>query len=487
LKPDLAEAHYNLGLALKHKSRSDEAVTCYSKAVHFRPDFPEAHNNLGDALQEIGRVEEAILHYLRAIDLNPRYHEAFYNLADALTQRGEVQAAMDCYRAALAVKPDYVEALNNLGSLLYNCLDLQAALRCFRRAVAIDPTHANAFNNMGNILKDLGEFAEADQCYDRAIAHKPDNPEPRLNRCSLRLLQGDFAGGLPDYELRFRTSILRSRAYPQPSWEGEALANKTIVIQTEQGLGDTIHFIRYAKLCKALGATVFVECQKPLLKLLRSYEAIDRLFAYDDEIPPFDYHVSLLSLPRLFGTTIETIPAEVPYLYAEPSLVSDWGTALGSISGFKICVNWHGRTSVGWHRLRDIPVEYITSLARLPHVRLISVQQGASKELKGAGVPFWFPPDDFDLTHGAFMDTAAVMTNTDLVITSDTSIAHLAGALGVRVWVALPFTPDWRWLLVRGDSPWYPTMRLFRQRAPGDWKSVFEEMTSALGLIVAEI
>lgn len=390
--------------------------------------------------------------------------------------------AIASYHQALAIRPNFPEALSNLGNVYNKVGNLDEAAACYSRAIGLAPLHADAHNNLGNALKELGRFAEAEQCYRRAIELKPQLLDPRTNLAQLRLLLGDLENGFRDYELRLQTGTLRIRQFEQPPWRGEPLNGKTILVQTEQGFGDTIQFIRYARLLKQQGARVFVECQQPMRALLDTCSAIDVLFGYDAPLPSFDFHVSLLSLPYLFHTTIETIPADVPYLFADAKLVLDWKEQLAAVSGYRIGINWHGRSGIGSFRRRDIPIEHFASVAALPNVRLISLQRDVAVDLHNlpTRLPLWTPPGEIDTSRGAFMDTAAIMLNLDLVISSDTSIAHLAGALGVPVWTPLPFVSDWRWLLDRSDTPWYPTMRLFRQQKRDDWAGVFDRLTASI-------
>ena len=269
---------------------------------------------------------------------------------------------------------------------------------------------------------------------------------------------------------------------PQPRWDGSDLQGKTILLRAEQGLGDTLHFIRYAALVKQRGGTVVVACQKPLLRLLQTCPGIDRLVVRGTELPPFDVQAPLLSLPGIFQTALTSIPARVPYVFADAGLVEHWRQRLATLPGFKVGIAWQGNPQVSKVQPHFIPLGAFEPLARLPEVQLISLQKGPGAEQLTTLNPA-FPVTDLgtlDEAAGPFMDTAAIVKNLDLVISADTVTAHLAGALGVPTWVALPFFPDWRWLLDREDSPWYPTLRLFRQAETGGWPSVFARMTAAL-------
>jgi hypothetical protein len=277
--------------------------------------------------------------------------------------------------------------------------------------------------------------------------------------------------------------LARTPQFPTPPWDGSPLDGRTILVHAEQGLGDTMQFLRYVPLVRRRGGRVILVCQPPLMRLLSRVPGIERLVAWGEPLPEYDVQVPLMSLPGLFGTTLETVPAEVPYLDAEPALVEAWRHRLGSYAGFQVGIVWQGNPRFRFDRLRSIPLAQFAPLARVPGVHLLSLQKGPGRD-QLAALPGSFPVTDLghqlDETTGAFLDTAAVMKNLDLVITSDTVAAHLAGALGVPVWVALHDVPDWRWLLDREDSPWYPTMRLFRQTRPGQWEEVFERIAAAL-------
>jgi hypothetical protein len=301
----------------------------------------------------------------------------------------------------------------------------------------------------------------------------------------LWLLKGDFEQGLVEYEWRWRARLkpLVPCPYQRPYWDGGPLEGKTLLLHAEQGLGDTIQFIRYAAVARERGARVVLGCPKPLLRILRSCRFLDRLV---EEITPaldFDVYCPLMSLPGVLKTTLESVPAEVPYLFASQELVQKWRERLGSLEGFKIGIGWQGSPTYVGDRWRSIPLRSFAPLAEMAGIRLVSLQKTAGRE-QLAELGDRFPVADFaeemDEAAGPFMDTAAMMTQLDLVITSDTAIAHLAGALGVAVWVALPLVPDWRWLLDRSDNPWYPTMRLFRQQEPGDWTGVFDRIRDAM-------
>jgi hypothetical protein len=331
------------------------------------------------------------------------------------------------------------------------------------------------------VLLNLGQPEGAVACYSRALELKPDYDEARRNRSLVRLLLADYDRGWADYELRWGAAGLPVRAVNRPLWDGGPLNGRTILLHAEQGLGDTIQFARYVPLVKAKGGTVVLACQKPLLRLLAALPGVDRLVPQADTLPNFDIHAPLLSLPCILGTTsTDTIPASVPYLRAEAALVTRWREKLAAIPGHKVGIAWQGSKSFKADQLRSVPLERFAPLAEVPGVTLISLQKGhGSEQLAQVSFPVTELPG-LDEESGPFMDTAAVMTCLDLVISTDTAIPHLAGALNVPCWMATPFSPDWRWLLDREDSPWYPSLRLFRKPTLRDWEPVFRRIAAEL-------
>jgi tetratricopeptide (TPR) repeat protein len=483
LKPNRADAHYNLGTAFLDQRKLDEAVACYRRAVELKPDYAEAHNNLGTALKDLGNPDEAVACYRSALRRKPDFAEAHNNLGNALRDQQKLDEAVACYRSALRRKPDFAEAHYNLGCVFKDQGKLDEAVACSRSALELTPDFTEAYGNLGNSLIDQGKLDEAVACWRRALELKPDYADAHLGLAMAQLLRGDFQQGWLEYEWRWRTKQASPRPFRQPLWDGSSLAGHTILLHAEQGLGDTLQFVRYAPLVKRLGGTVLLECQRPLVALLVTCPGVDRLVGQGDPLPDFTTHAPLLSLPRILGTPLDAIPAKVPYLFASPALVDSWRETLRDVRGYKIGINWQGRAGQGSWLARNVPLQQFAKLAEIPGVRLISLQKGAARdELAQAGETFPLVDlgDQLDQAAGAFMDTAAIMMNLDLVITSDTAVPHLAGALGVPVWLALPFAPDWRWLLERSDSPWYPTMRLFRPRERGNWQSVFDGIRTEL-------
>jgi tetratricopeptide (TPR) repeat protein len=483
LQPDNAEVNDLLGLSCYSLGDVNAAMLCYQRAVALDSRNAAAHNRLGVLHSDLDNLDDAVICYRRALELRPDFVEAYTNLGLALTDLGEDAEAVAAHRKAIELQPRRGELYSNLGGAFEKQGNLAEAIVCYDQAIELRPDLAEAHVNCGNVWSEQGKLQEAAACYHRALALRADYADAYTGLAALQLLQGDFDRGWVGYEWRWRCKRLGGRQFRQPLWDGGALNGKTILIHAEQGLGDTFQFLCYLPLVKAQGGTVIVEVQKPLLRLLANVPGIDRLIGKGDEWPAFDVHAPLLSLPRIFQTTLETIPGRVPYLFAQEGLVRLWRERLQEITGFRVGVNWHGRSGRGAHRQRDVPLDCLASLAQVPGVRLVSLQKGAlQRELAehceaAAIVDLGY---EIDEAHGAFMDTAAIMMNLDLVISSDTSVPHLAGALGVPVWLALPSTPNWRWLQNRDDCPWYPTMRLFRQQTAGDWTAVFSAVRDEL-------
>ena len=464
--------HSHLGNALRARGWPDKAEACYRMALELKPDYPEASNNLGAALQDLGRLEEAVDCHRRAIELKPDYVEAHTNLGAALNDLGRRDEAVACHQAALAIAPDSWAAHNNLGTALQELGRRDEALASFRRAVAIKPDYFEAHTNLGNALNALGRSDQAVECHRRALAVAPDFPEANWNLALALLQRGEYAEGWRQYQWRWRRRAVgqeKWRAYPQPVWDGAASENGTLFIWTEQGLGDNLHFVRYAEAAARLGWRVILEAPRALFRLFAAIPGI-QVVTEGEPPPPFDVHCPLLGLPLAFATTLDTIPAAIPYLTAP-------ARPLAERPGLKVGIAWRGRKSNKRDRVRSLEPALFGQILDLPGLAVVSLQKDArAEELTALGGPFNAGPD-----LGDFADTAALVAGLDLVISVDTSICHLAGALGVPTWTLLDSAPDWRWLLGRDDSPWYPTMRLFRQKRPGEWAEVVERVRAELG------
>ena len=446
------------------------------------PGHVDALHLLGVIAHDSGRQEEALDHVTRALRLKPEFAEAHYNLGIILRTAGRLEEAMASFQEAIRLQPDSAKAHNNLGetlTVLPNQERLTEAVSSYHQALRLKPDFAEAHNNLGMALHNQGRLKEALISYEQAIGCNSDYADAHMNRAMCWLLLGEFEKGWAEFEWRWQTKDAAPLAFPRAPWDGSPLAQRTILLHSELGLGDTIQFVRYASLVKQQGANVLLRCPPALLRLLRGTRYIDQVVLNNSPLPAFDLEMPLLSLPKAFGTSLATVPAAIPYLFADPNLIEHRRRELDRYPGFRIGIAWQGNPKHKNDPRRSFPLEHFADVARLGGVQLFSLQKGPGHEQLSRLADSFSVVDLGDWLDD-FMDTAAVMKNLDLVISADSAVAHLAGALGVPVWVALPWVPDWRWLQQRQDSPWYPTMRLFRQSRGGDWAGVFERIAGEL-------
>lgn len=483
--PAFAQAFINLGNAYIAAGRFAEAAEQCRRAIAIDPKLTAAYNNLGNALRSQGIHDEAIHAYRTAILLHPNFAEAHYNLAITLKDQNLLPDAAEEMRRALELRPIYPEAHNNLGNIHQLLGQLVQAEQHFRSAIAQRPDLANAHSNLANVLRDQGRFDEASQSYHRAMQLKPQWHLPRYNYSLTLLLKGDFANGWREYESRLKSPEIGATVphFSQPMWDGSELAGRKILVHAEQGFGDAIQFVRYLPIVASRGGKVLLQCQDELLDLFRTVDGIDDLIPQSQTPTDFDLHCPLLSLPYVLKTdSLESIPAKVPYLYADPLREEQWRLRLANAQKrFKIGLAWAGRATHPNDRNRSIKLSSLAEALFGADAAFFSMQKGpASAEIAELRPGFDLVDVAADLH--TFADTAALIAQLDLVITVDTAVAHLAGAMGRPVWVLLPWIPDWRWLLDRADSPWYPTMTLYRQPAAGDYQTPIQRITNDLNL-----
>ncbi|MGA3066101.1 MAG: tetratricopeptide repeat protein [Tepidisphaeraceae bacterium] len=484
LNPQGADAQNSLGNALMGKGQIESAIAAYRRAIEIRPDDAYSHFNLGIALGGRGKRAEAISAYRKAIQFNEQFADAYNNLGTALWEDGQLQEAIPTLRRAIEIQPGFHQAYTNLGNALLDDGQFEAAIAAYRNAIRIQPNHAEGYYNLGNVFKSTLELAPAIEAYETAIRLQPDLALAHWNLSWSLLLRGDFARGWREYEWRGEAKGSgRLRKFAQPQWKGEDLTAKTIVLHAEQGLGDTIQFIRYAPMVAERGGRVIFLGQKKLARLLRCVAGLDGVLTSGSPLPEFDYQCPLLSLPGVFGTDLDSIPRAIPYLTAEPELVEQWRAKIADGSQLQVGLVWAGSpTNKGDHK-RSIALRKFAPLGEVAGIRFHSLQKGsAASQTPPEGMNFV----DHEAEIKDFADTAALITNLDLVISVDTAAAHLAGALGKPVWMLVRFDPDWRWLLDRNDSPWYPTLRLFRQHQSGDWEEPIREIAQALAALRAK-
>ena len=478
LRPDYVEVLYNRGNALKELKRLDDAVESYDRAISVCPNYVEALFNRGNALEELGRLEDALKSYDRAVAVRADFAEALSNRGNTLKALGRFEEALESYDRGLAAHPEHAETLYNRGVLLQELQRFPDAVESYDRALALRPHHAEALSNRGGALQELRRFADALASYNRALAIRPDYAEAQWNKALLLLLNGSFADGWLAYESRRRMPSWTPRSFSGPEWSGGSLAGKRLLLYAEQGFGDTIQFARYAPLAAARGARVILEVQPSLESLLTTLNGVEAVVAMGNPLPPFDLHCSLLSLPFLFGTTRDTIPADVPYIRPTADRCDVWRRRLPRDAAI-VGLVWSGSPESSRDRQRSIPFEQFAPLLTVPGIRFVSLQKDVRATdacaLRAQGKVI-----DLGADLKGFSDTCAAISQLDMVITVDTAVAHLAGAIGKPVWILLPYVPDFRWLLDCTDSPWYPSARLFRKSKGSDWAEVVSRVKSEL-------
>jgi len=473
----------NDGLQLHQQGRIDDAIAAFRKAIAVNPNHPLAYGNLGAILNDRGQSEESVALCQKAVALDPSLSLAHNNLGLALTKLKRPEEAIAAFSRAVAAEPANTGAMNNMTTPLLELGRLAEAEAATRKAIALNPGHAKSYSNLGTVLEAAGRMEEAAAAYRQAVALAPDLAPAHKYLGMILLMLGQFAEGWREYDWRWAADKLVQPNHAKPVWRGELISGQTLLLYSEQGLGDVIQFARFATLLAAQGVRVIFQAhQQQLTQLMRSLHGVAAVISTQQQPPPFDYYQALMSVPGVMGVTPETIPAPIPYLAAEPERVALWRERLGT-HGFKVGIVWQGKCNTASESARSASLACFAPLANIEGVRLISLQKqiaGAQPDPLTAQLRIETCGPDFDQGPHAFLDTAAVMENLDLVITIDTSVAHLAGALGRPVWIALKHVPDWRWTMAGAQSPWYPTARLFRQRHRDDWSPVFAEIAEAL-------
>ncbi|MFV3131788.1 tetratricopeptide repeat protein [Niveispirillum sp. KHB5.9] len=485
VRPQSADARCFLANALYMMGDLARAEENYRLILKDKPSQGNAMFNLANLLCDTGRPDEGMKYYEEVLRHYPDMVEAMVNLGNQWSRRGEGEKAIALLEQATRKRPGMPEAFANLGSALYEHRgDIEGAERCFLETVRIAPTYREGLNNLANIYMNQGRMEAATEVIDRMLELYPDSPLVHGTAAGLFLVDGRMERGWAHFEWRWLRPNLPVplREFGKPEWRGEDISDKTILLHHEQGLGDSIQFVRFAADVAARAGHVILEVPNNLRELYACIKNVT-LATFLEPLPPFDVHLAIMSVPFVLGYAIDTIPAPIPYLFADPERVEKWRDRLPK-GGFRIGIVWQGKAGVGVDKGRSYSLAHLAPVARIPGVTLVSLQKGYGLDQLDSlpeGMRVETLGDDFDEGNGAFLDTAAVMQHMDLIISSDTSVAHLAGALGRPVWVPLKFAPDWRWLMGREDSPWYPTtMRLFRQSAPNSWADVFERLAGAV-------
>ena len=484
-EPRSPDVLINYGLVLNALNRLDEAVASFDAVIAIKPDA-SAYNNRGSVLGKLGRPNEALASFNKAIELDRDYAEAYFNRSNLHIKHQRYAEALADAERAVALRPKYIKAHNNRANALNALGRSQESLRAAERAIALDADYADAHYSRGNALARLGRHAEALKTYQRTVALNPEHAEAQWNEALTRLRLGDLIGGFDKYEwgwMRFEAAEYQRRNFPRPVWNGEPLGGRSILVHAEQGLGDTMQMARYVPLIAARGGRVLLEAQPTLQELLKTLPGVAQVIARGEELPDFDVHCPMMHLPKVFRTELATIPAETPYLFADAARIARWRQRLPEKRGPRVGLVWSGNKIHSNDFNRTLRFSQVAPLFAVEGIDFISLVKevrevdaaalAADKRIVSVG------PELAD-----FSDTAAVVSELDLVITVDTSVAHLAGAMAKPVWILIPFFFDWRWMIERADTPWYPTARLFRQPAQGDWPSAVKAMREALRALV---
>jgi tetratricopeptide (TPR) repeat protein len=484
----IADGHISTGVKLFGRGKIKKAITCFEKAMALDPQNVDAHYHMGMALSGLGKSKKAVASFRRALEINPNYFQGWFQLGLLLTKTDSMDHAITCLLTAVEICPDDARAYFRLGNALAEQNHIDLAISCYRQAVQLKPDDIEACIELANVLVAQGDIEAAITFFDRALAIHSNHPVARWNRSVAHLLSGNFDKGWKDFDWRQRLpgqQVCGLQDAENNHWEGESFTDKRLLIYSEQGLGDTLQFVRYLPTVKALGGTVILATYKPLLPLLKNCDGIDHL----EELPAngcpsssYDLCLPIMSLPVVFHTTLETIPAQIPYLDADPLKTKAWRHRFAH-QAFRVGIVWKGSPSHANDRNRSCQLEQFLPLMKMPGIQWYGLQKGpGAEEIHQIESPFMI--DILGEEFEDFGDTAAVIENLDLLISVDTAVVHLAGAMGKTVWTLLPYAPDWRWQRNRDDSPWYPSMRLYRQPARGDWASVFEQVEGDLRQLV---
>lgn len=486
VRPGSFAAYYALGYAMCQLQQFAAGVECFDQCLALNPRYAEAACDRGSALLELGRNDEALASYTLAVELQPTYADAWSNRGNALLALGQTEAAIASVDRALALAPKAASSYLTRGNALQRAGHAGLALADYDRAIALRPDYVLAYSNRAVSLKHLHRLEDAVASSDQALALDPQHADTYWNRGLTLLLQGNLRQGFADYQWRWKRATFApiKRNFHQPMWLGETpLHGKSVLLYAEQGLGDSLQFVRYAQGLADLGARVVLEAEPALYEVFGTLAGVDQLVRQGQPLPAFDVHCPLLSLPLALGTDLDSIPAPVPYLHADPKRQALWQERLGLRTGLRVGLVWSGSPTHQDDHNRSIPLA--TLLAQLPsgpqYVSLQKEVRPSDQAALQAGGLLHFGPQ-----LQSFSDTAALCACLDLVISVDTSVAHLSGALGQRTWVLLPYLPDWRWLMQRSDSPWYPSARLYRQAQARDWSAPLVQIAADVGAMAAQ-
>lgn len=497
INPDNAEAYNNLGLIFRGENNFNDAINCYKKALEINPTYLKAIFNLANVLRAANNFDEAIKYYYKAMELNPEFEEAYNNLGTVFNEKNEKNKAILNYKKAIEINPEFVDAYCNLAMVLKEQGKIDEALSWCYKAIVINPDNAEVYNKIGVILYYEKRFEEALNWYEKAVNLKPDSEEFHFNLGSTQILLENLEDGWENYDYRHFKNIkqkLKIESFKQPLWKGESLQNKTIYTYYEQGLGDSIQFVRYLPILKEMGTKVLFKAQTSLIELFKqNYPDIEILDeSIQDKTLNFDLFSPILSLPGALKTNINNIPETKKYLKADPEKRNYYKEKIASshltdaplndsYNKFKLGIVWQGSHTNKNDKNRSVSLDFFSEIAKLENINLYSLQKGVGEEqIEKSSLNIINLGSSFN----DFSDTAAAIENLDLVICVDTAVAHLSGALGIPTWILIPYIPCWRWFTERTDSPWYDSVKLFRQKEPGNWNEVKDRVLKAISTIL---
>jgi tetratricopeptide (TPR) repeat protein len=461
--------------------RIEEGAQWAKRAIATSPGAAAAHYALGRVWESAGRYADGEASYRNAVRLDPRHAKAHNNLGACLHMQGRIDEAITCYRKALEIDPAQPQANQNYAAFVRDPEAQQVAIAGYRRRIEQNPDDAAALANLANLLVEIGRHEDALACLEKATALDPQYAEAHLSKAFLLLLRGDYARGWKEYEWRWRVDAFNAsvRRFSQPVWDGRTGGGETVLIHGESGFGDMLQFVRYAPLVAARCGTVLLECQPQLRPLLEGFEGVHRVVARGEALPPFTAHVPLIMLPGIFGATLDDVAWRGPYVRADAQRVAAWRSLVEPGPGLKVGLVWAGNPANWGDRKRSLSLDMLAPLARVPGATFYSLQVGPAAA-EAASPPPGLRLVDHTGRIRDFSDTAALISLLDAVLTIDTSVCHLGGAMGAPTWVLLGFAADWRFHLERSDNPWYPTMRLFRQPRDGDWAGAVDKVVDEL-------
>jgi len=482
-QPQNVDALSMMGVICCQRGNLEQGIAIYRQALTIRPEHRQTRENLNLALWKQGKrlMDEAIANFNLVINFEPTNVQTHNVLASIYLEQGLYEQVITLYQQSLATDPSNITALNGIGTALQLQGKSSFAIHFYQQALALQPDHVDSLVGISKAMLDQGDLGEALSMINRALALNPNHAIARYNRALMLLQQGDFREGFVEYEWRFKTGEFPPCPFKQPVWDGKPLAGRTLLLHAEQGLGDTLQFIRYAAIATQSGGRVIFTCHRPLMHLLSTLPGIEEFIPLGLPLPAFDVYAPLLSLPAILGTTLETVPQSVPYIYPP---ASDWQLPIAASSSdhpelLKVGIVWAGGNLYKQNYRRSLSLKQFEPILGVPNIALYSLQKGIP-QIEIAELGWESHLQDLNSHLNDMADTATAIAQLDLVITVDTSVAHLAGALGKPVWLLLSHVADWRWISDRNDTPWYPTMRLFRQHQPGDWQTLMQRVAEEL-------